>query len=816
MSTLASSLRSACRSLLATPLVSTLAILSLALGIGANTALFSIFNGLLLTPLPVRDPGRLAVLTGGSWTYPIWEAVREQSAGVFDGVFAWSPQRFDLSSGGETALVEGAYASGGLFDVLGVPASRGRVLTLADDTIGAPAAAVISHRFWQQRFAGAGDVLGRTLTLDRVPFTVVGVMPAGFFGPDVGRAADVMIPFGAEPLVRGRSSGLRERSYWWLEIMVRLKTDQTIEQATAALRAMQPQIRAATLPGWSADMLARYLDTPFTLASAATGRSELRGRFRTPLAAMIGLVALLLLIACANIANLLLARALARRRELSVRLALGASRWQLARLLFAESAAISVAGALVGLVVATWGAALLVQQIGTWRSTVFLDLSLDWRVLAFTTLLAAVTAIVAGVAPALSVNRVAPNDALRDASRGIAGDRRVGVRGALVVLQVALSLVLVVGAALFVRTFSSLARVPLGFTPEPLTVVTVALPPSQADVAPGELRADRLDVIDRLRRAAAAVPGVTSAGVSHLTPLSGSGWNNGVGDAGIPDRSRMTWLNAVTPGWFGTMGMRLVAGRDFTAEDRVGGALVAVVNETFARRFLPAQPPVGQTVRIAGTPYEVVGCVADAVYRSPREGMVPTLFVPFGQRSQIGTNFSLTIATPHAGQGAAVRQAVTAALRAADPSVAFTFLTFDAFIGAMVVQERLVALLSAFFGGLALLLAGVGLYGVVSHGVSRRRAEIGVRMALGASPSGILRLIFGQVGVLVGAGVAAGLALSAWASGFVQAMLFQVDARDPVTFGGAAAVLVIVAVTAAWLPARRAARLDPVSVLRGA
>ena len=813
---LPSSVRSALRSLRATPLVSALAILSLALGIGANTALFSIFNGLLLTPLPVRDPGRLAHLTGGSWTYPIWEAVRDQSADVFDGAFAWSPQRFDLSSGGETALVESAFASGRLFDVLGVPASRGRMLTSADDTIGAPAAAVISHRFWQQRFAGAGDVIGRALTLDRVPFTVVGVMPAGFFGPDVGRAADVMIPFGAEPLLRGRGSSLRERSSnWWVEIMVRLKPGQTLEQATAALRAMQPQIRAATLPGLPADMLSRYLNEPFTLASAVTGRSELRGRFRTPLGAMIGAVALLLLIACANIANLLLARALARRRELSVRLALGASRWQLARLLFAESAVISVAGALLGLAVAKWSAALLVQQFGTWRSTVFLDLSLDWRVLAFTALLAVVTAIAAGVTPALSVNRVAPNDALREASRGIAGDRRAGVRGALVVLQVALSLVLLVGAGLFVRTFASLARVPLGFAPEPLTVVTIGLPLSPSDQTPDDLREARLGLVDRLRAAAVAVPGVRAAAVSQITPLSGFNWNDGVGDAGvIPDRSRMTWLNAVTPGWFDTVGMRLIAGRDFAAGDRVGSARVAVVNETFARRFLPGQPPVGQTVRIAGTPYEVVGYVADAVYRSPREGVVPTTFVPFAQRSQIGTGFSLTIAAAQVGQRAAVRQAAATALRAVDPSVGFTFLTFDDFIGATVVQERLVAVLSAFFGGLALLLAGIGLYGVVSHGVNRRRAEIGIRMALGANPAGIVRLVFGQVGVLVCLGVAAGLALSVWASRFVETMLFQLDARDPATFGGAAAALVFVAVVAAWIPARRAMALDPARVLR--
>ncbi len=535
--------RGAFRGLQKSPAFVFVAVGTLALGIGANTALFSIFNSLLLRPLPVRDPGTLVLLTGGSWTYPIWEEIRQYETQLFDGAFAWAEQRFDLSPGGTSDLVDGAYVSGRLFDVLGVSASRGRLLG-PDDDAGAPdgPVAVISHRFWQRHFGGAGDVIGRPLTLQRVPFTVVGVMPPGFFGPDVGRAADVMIPFAAEPLIRGQESVLGERSTWWVEVMARLRPGQSVEQATATLRSVQPQIRQATLPAW--DVLERYMDEPFTLVPAATGKSALRGRFETPLFAMVVAVGLVLLVACANIASLLLARALARRRELSVRLALGASSWRLARLLFAESLMVATAGAAVGLVFAKWSSALLVQQLGSWRGTVFLDLTLDWRVLGFTAVLASVSAIAAGVAPILGVKSVAPNDALKDAGRGIAGDRRFAVRGTLVVAQIAVSLVLLVAAGLFLRTFVALNRVPLGFEPEPLLVVGLNLQPTA--VAADERGA----VMERLREAAAAVPGVRSAATSVLTPVSGMGWNNPVGDSPSPpaDRSRMTWINAITPG----------------------------------------------------------------------------------------------------------------------------------------------------------------------------------------------------------------------------------------------------------------------------
>jgi predicted permease len=702
-----------------------------------------------------------------------------------------------------------------MFEVLGVRAATGRMLGEADDVRGGGAAgatAVISNRFWQLHFGGAADVVGRPLTLQRVTFTIAGVMPPGFAGPDVGRVADVIIPFGTEPLIQGKESFLDGRSTWWLEIMARRKPGQTTAQATAALQAIQPQIRAATVPPlYDARGRDEYLREGFVLQPASTGRSPIGTRFETPLVAMIGAVGLVLMIACANIANLLLARALARRQELSIRLALGASRGQIATLLVAESALLALAGGALGLLFAEWSGPLLVQQLGTWRQTVTLDLSPDWRVLGFTAGVTLVTAIAAGVAPAWGVTGLRPNDALKTGARGIAGDRHAGVRGALVVVQIALSIVLVVGAGLFVRTLSSLGRAPLGFTAESLLVADLNLQRSRLSPA------DRPAHLQRLRDAAAAVPGVRSAAVSMITPTSGRGWNTGVGE-GPPDRSRMSWMNAVSPGWFATYGVRMIAGREFDQRDQRGGERVAVVNETFARRFMTGFP-VGQTVAIGGGPgggrtaYRVVGFVTDAVYRSPREGMVPTMYVPLAQREEMFPEASLTVSVVQGGQGAVMRE-LAAALKAADPEAAFTFRTFAELIGATVAQERLVALLSGFFGGLALLLAGIGLYGVMSHTINRRRTEIGVRMALGADPSGIVRLVFQRVSVLIGAGVAIGMGLSFWAAQYVRTMLFQLDPRDPATFLGAAFVLVAVGMAAAWLPARRAARLDPARVLR--
>jgi predicted permease len=808
--------RDALRSLRATPVVTLIAVASLALGIGANAALFSILNSLVFKTLPVRDPASLAVIDDGSWTNPIWEQIREHRRELFDDAFAWSGTRFNLSGHGATDYVAGAWASGSMFDVLGVRPEIGRTFTLADDVRGAPAVAVVSHAFWQNRFGGASDVIGRQLTISGMAVTVIGVMPPSFVGPDVGRRADVVVPIAALSQTPGGTQQLDGRSSWWLDIMVRLRPGEGIDQATARLDALQPAIRQATLPqDWPAKEQERYLKEPLKLVSAATGVSDLRQTYVTPLRIVLAVVGAVLLIACANLANLLLARAAARRHEMSVRLALGATRWRLAKQLLLESVLLASAGAVLGLAIARWGGALLVAQLSTGRGSVALDLSTDWRVAGFTVAVAAATTLIFGLAPAIGVNGVAPQDAINEQNRTIAGDRRFGLRNLLVGGQVALSLTLIVAAALFIRSLTGLVHAPLGFDAEPLLAADIGLSGIED---PDE----RLGVLERLRVAAAAVPGATDAAVSVLNPVGRMSWNTRIeqdphGPA-LSDRDRITWVNVVSPTWFKTLGIRLVAGRYFDDHDVKGSPLVTVISETLARRLFPDGRAVGRDIH-AGLEgpridaFRVVGVVADTVYQTQRAGLQPTLYAPLAQTDDLGSALVLTVRSAYGTPEAMSRDFATAIDRA-DPRVAFTIRPMSSQLHQAIQRERLVAILAGLFGGLALALAAIGLYGVTSYGVSRRRAEIGVRMALGADPSGVIRLVLGRLVLLLAFGVAAGLALSWWTSRFVAALLFGLGPRDPTTFAAAAIALGVVGLLAGWLPARRAARIDPVRVLR--
>jgi len=811
--------RLAVRQLRASPLVSAVAILSLALGIGANTAIFSIVNSLLLRPLPVRQPQQLVTLTQGGWTNPIWEQIRDRT-GLFDSSFAWSATRFNLASAGEAEFVNGIWASGSLFETLGVGAILGRTLTTSDDRRGGGPdgpVAVISYDFWQGRFGGAADVVGRTLTIERVPFTVVGVTPPDFFGPEVGRTFEIAVPLGDEPILRGRESRLDQRSTWWLSIMARLRSDQSIDAANAALRAAQPAIRDATAPGFNG-----YITEPFTLAPAATGDSQLRRRYQRPLIVVLAIVALVLTIACANIANLLLARATARHHEFSVRRALGASRWRLARQLIAESAVLSAAGAVAGVAIARWGSQFLVQQISTRTDRVFLDLSLDARVLVFTVGVTIATTLLFGVFPALRVAASEPMDAIKEHGRSRA-TRRGGLSGSLVVAQVALSLVLVVAATLFVRTFTSLVNLDLGFDRDRVLVVNV-----NAERAPIDRVAGRLPLFERVLERVRALPGVVEAGLSTIAPVSGRWTNTEVDVSKTPrleGRQALTFRNAITPRWFATLGMHLVAGRTFTDADRKGAPEVVIVNEAFVRRFLSGQDPIGRTVQRrvmfnrnrpnASPPpsQEIVGVMADAVYRNLREPIPPTMFEPLEQREEsLAGEISLILRT--SGSPMAEARSVVAAIRDVDVDLATTVRPLADFVDANVVQERIVAMLAGFFGGLALLLAGLGLFGLTSYTVERRRPEIGIRMALGAAPSGVVGLVLSGTTGLVVTGIIVGGTLSLWASQFIGALLYQIEARDPVTLVGAAATLAAIAAIAAALPAYRASHIDPATVLR--
>jgi len=817
-----SDLRDAVRALRSTPVVTAVAVLSLALGIGANTAMFSILHSLLLRSLPVREPQQLAVIgqdRSTSWTNPIWEQVREHQDQIGRAA-AWSNSRFNIAGGGETLLVDGMWVSGGYFDVLGVPAILGRTLSPADDRRGGGPdgpVAMIGYSFWQRRFNGAADVIGKSITVERVPFTIVGVTPPEFFGTEVGRSFDVAVPLGAEPLVRGKESWLDRRSTWWLNIMVRTPQGQTIDQAAKALVAVQPQIRLATIPDqYREEDKKTYLADPLGLQPAAAGVSSLRRRYQQPLTAIMIVVALVLLIACANVANLLLARATARRHELSIRVALGASRARIARQLLCESLLLSGAGALGGLAFARWGAQLLVRQLSTSTNRVYLELDLDWVVLAFTAGVAIATALIFGTAPALRATRAHPNDALKAQGRSVVGEGRFSLGNVLVIAQVALSLILVVAAGLFGRTFASLAHLDLGLDSGPVLIATVNTQRLQLEPAV------RAAFFERLRTAAASTPGVASAATSALTPISGGMWNNEVlipGGPALSERERVTYINLVSPDWLRTYGTRLLAGRDIAVTDQSGTAPIALVNEAFVRKFFNGENPVGRRVgrpAFPGRPggeREIVGYVADAVYNSLREPVPPTMYIPITQQPEPPSTMAISVRAA-GGAPALLARGLTAALSGVSGDLAITLRPLDDQIKAALTQERVVAFMSAFFGVLALLLAGLGLYGVTAYAVSRRRAEIGIRMALGAAPGGVLRLVLARVALLVGIGAVLGSALSIWAARFVTTLLYGLQPRDPLTLVAATLVLMMVGGVAGLIPARRAARLDPASVLR--
>ena len=822
-------LRFGVRHLRQAPIVTGVALLSLALGIGANVAIFSLVNALILKSLPVTQPQHLVILgredarnpSGGpstSFTHPQFESLRGES-GVFEHVMAVSFARFNLNAAGEARIVPGLYVSGGFLDVLGVTPVIGRGFTANDDRRGAPGGpvAIISHGFWQREYGGAPSVLGQSLTLDGHPFTIVGVTPPGFYGVRVGLTFDVMIPLGSEPIIRGAESSFERRTSWWLSIFARLSPGDTPAAGEARLNTFRPRWREATMPSdYRAEEQSQYFTERLVVNAAGAGISSLRDRYRQPLFVLLGIVGVVLAIACANMANLLLAQSAARRKELAVMLSLGASRGQLVRLVLVESLMLSTIGAAAGLLVAAWGSRALVAMLSTRTSAVALDLAMDWRVFAFTALVGIVTGLLFGVVPAVRATFVAPAGALRDASRGVvSGGGRLQLGHGLVALQVALSFVLVFAATLFVRTFVGLTTQGMGFESDHVLVATVDL--RRTAVA----ESGRLPIFERIRDALATAPGVRAAAGSFVTPVSGSTWmlRVVVPDYTGTERDRGTLFNAVTPDYFKVMGTAVLTGRDFTNSDVAGRPRVMMVNEAFADKYFPGQSPVGRTFTLEGlgparkdTPVEIVGLVANAKYQSLREPPQPTMYGSLAQQDRISSSIRMVIKT--SGRPWDARATVVNAVAGVNKDAVVDLRAFDEDLGAAVQGERLIASLSSAFGALALLLATLGLYGMMSYSVARRRNEIGIRIALGAEPADVVRMVLGHVALITAMGVGVGVVAAIGAGRFINALLFNLAATDRTMIALTAVALAAAAALAGYLPARRAARIDPMTALR--
>jgi putative ABC transport system permease protein len=807
------------------------AILSLALGIGANTAIFQLLDAVRLRTLPVKNPQELASvridqrkgMSGRSHgryselTYAMWEQIRAQQQG-FSNIFAFSPTEFNISPSGQVHEVQALWVSGEFFETLGVVPALGRLLTVADDRPGcASSGVVISHSFWQHEYGGDQSVVGRTVSLNRHPFAILGVAPAGFYGVEMGRYFDIAAPICTEPIVDGAEDAmLPQRDSWWLAAMGRLKPGWSVERASAQVKTISPGLFEATLPPeFNPGQAKRFLAYQLGAFPAGTGVSDLREDYESPLWLLLGLAALVLVIASANLANLLLARASAREKEMGMRMAIGASRWRLIRQLLAESLLLAGIGAFLGALLARSLSQVLVASLSTQNNPLFVELGTDWRVLGFTIGLAVVTCVLFGLAPAMGATNVSPGVVLKESGRGTTGGRsRFGLRRILVVSQIALSLTLLVGALLFARSLGKLASVDAGFQSDGILLTDIDF--TSLNLSQERRVTFTKELLDRVR----AIPGVDSAAISKVVPLSGSGEVHDIlpGVSSTPeDQISSAAFNRVSPGFFETLKTPLIAGRDFDEHDLAGAPLVAIVNETFARKFMKDKNPVGTLVRVRqmstiSGPYEIVGLVKDTKYEDLREKAQDILYTPLAQLDRADTDAQILIRSN--APVSALISSVKSVANGANPDMDVSFDVYRQMIDEGLLRDRLMARLSGFFGGLAVLLAVIGLYGVISYMVARRRNEIGIRMSLGADRGSIIRLVLRESLLLLAIGLTLGIALALGASSAAASLLFGLKAHDAGTLILATLILATIAMVASYVPALRASRLDPVDALR--
>jgi len=817
LETLWQDLRYGARMLLKAPNYTLIVVMTLGLGIGANTAIFTLINVVMLKSLPVSRPDELVALTLNageaskgqpSFSQPLWEQIRDHQD-VFAGVFAYGSTGVDLGAGGETRPAAVGLVSGGFFSTLGVRPVIGRTLTDADDQRGCAPVAVITHSFWQSEFGGGQDAVGKSVDLNGRPFRIVGVTAPAFFGVEVGYYAPIWAPQCAGTIIRpgGYSGGGL--------VMGRLKPGVTLEQSRARLAILAPALLEATLPtSASAEDAAQYRRTTFGVEPFAKGIPALSRTYGEALLILMTIVGVVLLIACANVANLLLARGAARRHEIAVRLALGASRFRLIRQLLTESVLLALLGAALGALFANWGSRMLVGFLARRNQVTPLDLAPDLSVLAFTLAVGALTGALFGLAPAWRAARVDPHVVMKPQGRGVAeGHSRFNLGKALVVAQIALSLVMIAGAGLLIGSWRRLATLDPGFRSEGALLAGVNM--RLARIPDDQRGAIYRRTLERLR----AIPGVASVSAASLTPFGNTSMRLVIDVEGYTPKSgadTTVRLNIVSEGYFATIGARLIAGRDFNSDDVPGSPWVAIISEELARKFFGGAGALGQHFRVKvgngiSRSVEVVGIAANTKERDLRESSLPIVYYALSQDEQPNPGNYVLRAE---GSPSILIPSVKAALTEINPRFSLDLRTLQQQVDGTVRLPRTLAMLSGFFGSLALLLAAIGLYGVISYSMARRRNEIGVRIALGATRTRIIRMALGEVGRLVVIGVALGVSLALGVTRLVASFLFGVEPNDPATLALAAFTLAAVAIGAALAPAWRAARLDPMVALR--
>jgi predicted permease len=784
-------------------------VLTLALGIGANTAIFSLIDALMLRWLPVRSPQELVQITfggsgqgsdGGSFPHAMVRALADQKD-IFAGVAGFSGSWMSVGASGAVSKVSGALVTGDYYETLGLAPVEGRLLLRSDDERGAPAVVVISYGYWQREFAGSRQAIGDTLLINGVPATIVGVSPRGFVGANVGSIADVTVSVSAIEWLSPTMVTMLQPGNFWLRVLARPQPWLSMAQAEARLAVAWPGIAERTVaPYWSASRQQSMIDSTLQLVGGGTGWSYLREIYIRPLYVLMAVVGVVLLIACANVASLLLARASARRREIAVRLAIGAGRPRIVRQLLIESLLMALAGAALGVFLAWLSSRGLITLIERGPNEIVFDLTPNWRVLGFTAAVAVATAIIFGIAPALQSTGAAPTAALRGDSR--ASHHRSRLLPSLVTAQVALSLVLLVGAGLFGRTLQNLRNLDPGFQSE--GVFLVDLDARQATGA--------RDLVEQIRR----IPGVVSASVSTHTPLSGSTWSEAAMPMGqtLPERDTAFFIGA-GPDFFNTMKIRVIAGRAFSDHDSANAPAIAIVNERFAEQHFPGQNPVGQHLATSAggrlDAVEIVGVVGNTNVAGLRAAPPPTVYVSY---QQLPRAREMSLEFRAAGALERVIAAVRREIESNLPDAVIEVRPLSAQVNATMVRERMMASLAGGFGVLALVLACVGLYGLLAYRVTQRTKEIGIRMAIGAQRAHVVAMILKGATRLVVFGIVIGLPAAWMASRWVESMLFGMTASDPAATAGAVLVLLAVAQLAAHVPAWRAARVDPLPALR--